>query len=187
MAEQFKSNLRNELRARRATLTRACFAERIAGFATDLPLAPGAVVAGYHPVRDEADPRALMSELAGRGHPLALPVIVTARSALAFRRWRMGDVLAPNAYGIAEPPASAEEVVPDAVLVPLLGFDADGHRLGYGGGYYDRTLDTIRKTRSVLAVGIAYAGQEVPRLPRETHDHALDMIVTEAGIRRFAR
>jgi 5-formyltetrahydrofolate cyclo-ligase len=187
MPEQFKSNLRHELRARRATLTRADFAERIAAVARDIPLDPGAVVAGYHPVRDEADPRGLMSALAALGHPLALPVIVAARAALVFRRWRMGDVLAPNAYGIAEPPASAEEVVPDAVLVPMLGFDADGHRLGYGGGYYDRTLDAVRRGRSVLAIGIAYAGQEFPQLPRETHDHALDMIVTEAGVRYFKR
>src|SRR5262249_22515445 len=174
MSEQFKSNLRNQLRARRATLTRADFSDRIAAFARDVPLAPGAVVAGYHPVRDEADPRGLRSARAAQGHPLALPVIAGVRKALVFRRWRMGDALAPNAYGIAEPPASAEEVVPDAVLVPLLAFDADGHRLGYGGGYYDRTLDAIRTARPVLAVGIAYAGQEVERLPRETHDHAPD-------------
>ncbi|HUO88550.1 MAG TPA: 5-formyltetrahydrofolate cyclo-ligase [Rhizomicrobium sp.] len=182
-----KTSLRNEARARRAVLTRADFAGRIAAVAKDLPLAPGAIVAGYYPVRDEADPRALMSALAALGHPIALPVIVAERAALVFRRWRTGDPLAPNAYGIAEPLAGAQEVEPDAVLVPLLAFDAGGHRLGYGGGYYDRTLDRIRKAKPVLAVGIAYAGQEVALLPREAHDHALDMMLTENGLRRFAR
>jgi 5-formyltetrahydrofolate cyclo-ligase len=187
MTESPKISLRNALRAHRASLTRADFAERIAAFAPDLPLAQGDVVAGYHPVRDEADPRGLMSALAMQGHALALPVIAAARSALIFRRWRTGDVLAPNAYGIAEPLPAAEAVTPDAVLVPLLAFDAGGHRLGYGGGYYDRTLDAIRRSRKVLAVGIAYAGQEVPLLPHETHDHALDLVVTEDGVRSFAR
>jgi 5-formyltetrahydrofolate cyclo-ligase len=185
MSGPSKLSLRNELRARRATLTRADFAGRIAAFAPALPLAKGAIVAGYHPVRDEADPRGLLAVLAAQGHPLALPVIASTRAALIFRRWKTGDALAPNAYGIAEPLAAAEEIVPDAVLVPLLAFDADGHRLGYGGGYYDRTLDAIRKARPVLALGIAYAGQEVARLPRETHDHALDMILTENGVRSF--
>jgi 5-formyltetrahydrofolate cyclo-ligase len=181
-----KSQLRNEARALRTTLTRADFAERIAAFAKDIPRAPAAVVAGYHPVRDEADPRGLMSALAAHGHALALPVIATAHAALIFRSWREGDALAPNAYGIAEPLPSAPEIVPDVVLVPLLAFDADGHRLGYGGGYYDRTLDAIRRSKPVLAIGVAYAGQEVAHLPRETHDHALDGIVTENGLRRFA-
>jgi 5-formyltetrahydrofolate cyclo-ligase len=180
-----KSQLRNEARARRARLTRADFAERIARFAGGLLLAKSAIVAGYHPVRDEADPRGLMSALAAQGHALALPVIVAARAALIFRSWTEGEPLTSNAYGIAEPLPAAPEIVPDAVLVPLLAFDSDGHRLGYGGGYYDRTLDALRKTKRVLAIGVAYAGQEVAHLPRETHDRALNAIVTEDGVRVF--
>ncbi len=180
-----KSSLRNEARARRATLTRADFADAIAQFAGALPIAPAAVIAGYQPIRDEADPRGLMSALGRRGHVLALPVVPAANAALIFRKWNEGEALRPNAYGIAEPLPSAAEIIPDVLLVPLLAFDAVGHRLGYGGGYYDRTLDFIRASRPVLAVGIAYAGQEIAQLPREAHDHRLDWIVTEDGARAF--
>jgi 5-formyltetrahydrofolate cyclo-ligase len=178
-----KKNLRSEARARRATLTRADFAERIARFAADLEIARGAVIAGYDPIRDEADPRALMSALASLGHALALPCVGAAHTALRFRAWKMGDALVPNVYGIAEPLPDAREIVPDVVLVPLLAFDATGHRLGYGGGYYDRSFESMPDARRI---GIAYAGQEYPTVPREAHDHRLDMIVTETGVKRFA-
>ncbi|MGZ5934738.1 MAG: 5-formyltetrahydrofolate cyclo-ligase [Rhizomicrobium sp.] len=177
-----KQKARTEARARRVTLTWTAFADHVAAFAKDLDLPKGAIVAGYHPIRDEADPRALMSALSALGHPLALPCVVAARSALVFRKWKMGDPMAPNTYGIAEPLASAPEVMPGAVLVPLLAFDAEGHRLGYGGGYYDRTFDRLPGMR---LIGVAYAGQEVATVPREEHDHPLDMVVTENGIRRF--
>jgi len=176
-----KQKLRAEARARRATLTDTQFAVRIATFAGELGIASGAVVAGYHPFRDEADPRQLMAALAALGHRLALPCVVAARSALVFREWKSGDRLKPNAYGIAEPLADAAERVPDAVLVPLLAFDASGHRLGYGGGYYDRTFEALPRR---LLIGIAYSGQEINAVPREAHDHRLDMIVTENGVRR---
>ena len=181
--EYSKASRRTEARARRALLTRADFAERIARFAADLALAKNAIVAGYDPIRDEADPRALMSALAALGHPLALPCVGAARTALVFRTWKMGDALAPNAYGIAEPLPDAREVAPNVVLVPLLAFDAQGHRLGYGGGYYDRTFESLPDARRI---GVAYAGQELPNVPREPHDHRLDLIVTENGVRLFA-
>lgn len=177
-----KLRLRTEARARRALLTRADFADTIASFADELHLAAGVVVAGYHPIRDEADPRALMAALAARGHRLALPCVTSTRAALIFRGWKMGDALTPNAWGIAEPLSTAPEVMPGVVLVPLLAFDAAGHRLGYGGGYYDRTIDALA---GIHSIGVAYAGQEVPRLPRELHDHPLDAVITEKGVRRF--
>lgn len=178
-----KKKLRSEARARRAALTDAQFAGRIATFAGELGIASGAVVAGYHPFRDEADPRRLMAALAALGHRLALPCVFAARSALVFREWKSGDSLKPNAYGIAEPLAEAVELVPDAVLVPLLAFDASGHRLGYGGGYYDRTFEALPPRRRLI--GIAYSGQEISAVPREAHDHRLDIIVTENGVRRL--
>ena len=176
-----KAELRAAARRRRETLTRADYAEAIAQFADDLDLKPGAIVAGYFPFRDEADPRALMAALSAKGHPLALPSVEPDRP-LTFRAWAIGDAMHLSAYGIPEPLASAPEAVPNLVLVPLLAFDAAGHRLGYGGGFYDRTLQALK---GVVAIGVAYAGQEVPALPREAHDHPLHAVITENGLRRF--
>jgi len=176
-----KSALRLNARAARTALARACpdIAERIAAFADAIEA--GRIVAGYWPVRDEADPRALMRALAGRGAALALPRIDAKGAALSFRRWQEGDALTDNHHGIAEPRAEAEVLVPDVVLVPLLAFDARGHRLGYGGGYYDRTLASL----SARAIGVAYSGQEIDAIAAEPHDRRLDAVVTELGMRRF--
>src|SRR5262249_7049498 len=176
-------NLRTRARSHRAPLPRADYAAAIARFADALALPPGITVAGYFPMRDEADPRALMTALSERGHPLSLPC-VTAGQPLVFRAWKMGDPMHanPRAFNIAEPLPTAPAVIPGAVLVPMLAFDLDGHRLGYGGGYSARTLAGLAHAPPS---GIAYAGQEVLSLPREPHDHPLDVIVTETGIRRF--
>ena len=178
-----KQSLRRSASAHRAALARACpdFADRIAEL--DLPIGKDALVSFYWPMGDEADPRALAARLAARGHTLALPVVAKKRSPLAFRRWREGDALVVHTYGMHEPAEDAPVVAPDVVLVPLLAFDARGHRLGYGGGFYDRTLASL-KTK--LAIGVAYAGQEVDALPAMPHDHPLDMVVTELGVRKFA-
>ena len=178
-----KAELREQARARRARLARACpdFAVHVARFADALP--PAAVVSFYWPMGDEADPRALALALAGRGARLALPVVAAKRSPLHFREWRQGDPLVVHAFGMHEPAADAARVVPDLLLVPLLAFDARGHRLGYGGGFYDRTLASLETKR---AAGVAYAGQEADLLPAMAHDHPLDMVVTEKGVRRFA-
>ena len=103
-----------------------------------------------------------------------------------FRLWHAGDRLQTGAFGIEEPLPSAPERFPTSVFVPLLAFDASGHRLGYGGGYYDRTVSTLRRRGMVLTIGIAYAGQELDRpIENGAHDEKLDMIVTEKGMRRF--
>ena len=179
-----KHDLRKDMRARRAVLARSVpdYARIVAHYAVALDLPDGAVVAGYWPIRDEADPRALMRALAARGHPLALPRIAAKDAALAFHLWRESDTLYDNHHRIAEPAAAAPAATPQILLVPLLAFDAHGHRLGYGGGFYDRTLDALK---NVFAVGVAYAGQEVPALPREAHDRPLDAVITENGLRRF--
>jgi 5-formyltetrahydrofolate cyclo-ligase len=179
-----KQILREHARARRASLARACpdFAVRIASYTDDLGIAPGAAVSFYWPMGDEADPRLLAAQLAQRGHKLALPVVVKKGAPLVFRLWRDGEALVEHAFGMHEPAASAAAVTPDVLLVPLLAFDARGHRLGYGGGFYDRTLAALE---TKLAVGVAYAGQETGELPIHERDHALDMVVTEKGVRRF--
>jgi 5-formyltetrahydrofolate cyclo-ligase len=182
-----KRTLRQHARPRRAVFARDVpdFAQRIAAFAEQLDITAHAVVAGYSPVRDEADPRALMQTLSARGAKLALPRINAKGAALSFREWHEGDALVDNHHGIAEPRADAETVTPDVVFVPLLAFDARGHRLGYGGGYYDRTLDALRAKGKILAMGVAYAGQEVSEILSEPHDHALDAVITETGLRKF--
>jgi 5-formyltetrahydrofolate cyclo-ligase len=179
-----KPTLRKEAFAKREALARAQpdFASRLAGFAGELPLPSGAIVAGYWPVRSEADPRALMLALSRKGHPLALPCIAAKHAPLTFRSWYEDHCLVANVFGIEEPEPHRAIVVPSVVFVPLLAFDAHGHRLGYGGGYYDRTLAGLP---GVTAIGIAYTGQEVSELPRHAHDHPLDMILTENGPRWF--
>jgi len=182
-----KVSLREDARARRAELSRALpkYADRIAAMADTLALTHGAVVSGYWPMRDEADPRALLAALAAKGHPTALPRIAQRGAALEFRRWKKGDEMLLASFGMAEPLSTAELVTPSVLLVPLLAFDPDGHRLGYGGGYYDRTLALLRAAGKILAIGIAFAGQEVAQLPRQDHDQKLDGIVTEQGLRQF--
>lgn len=179
-----KSDFRETAKALRASLARAGpdFALRIAGFVDDLAIANGAAVSFYWPMGDEADPRMLANALTARGHMLALPVVAAKKSPLHFRQWREGDALAVHPFGMHEPPESAARLTPDVLLVPLLAFDAKGTRLGYGGGFYDRTLHSLAKKR---AIGVAFAGQEMDGLPCHEHDHPLDAVITEKGVRHF--
>lgn len=160
----------------------AAMATAVARETARLALPAGAVVAGYWPLRDELDPRPAMRGLARRGHPLALPVVVAPDRALVFRAWCAGDPLAGDALGLSAPLATASAVRPDVVLVPLLAFDRHGRRLGYGAGYYDRTLAALRAQGQVLAMGLAYAAQEMPEVAGDGDDQPLDGIVTERGI-----
>lgn len=151
----------------------------------DFVFMKGAIIAGYAAVRGEADPFPLMAALANQGHALCLPQ--TRGESLVFRAWKPGDTLVVGRFSIPEPDDKARERRPNLVLVPLLAFDAIGHRLGYGAGYYDRYLREARAKRTIHAIGIAYAGQEVRELPYEDTDEALDAVVTEEGVRRFRR
>lgn len=160
---------------------------RIAAHAGALDLAGGGPVAGYWPMRHEADPRPLMEALAARGVALALPVVVREREPLAFRAYAPGDALESGPFGTRAPAPGMPDVVPAHILVPLLAFDATGARLGYGAGYYDRTLRALRRAGGVFAVGVAFSGQEVAALPCGPHDERLDAVITELGLRRFAR
>jgi 5-formyltetrahydrofolate cyclo-ligase len=151
-----------------------------------LTFAPTDIVAGYRAMREELDPMPLMAALHARGIALALPVVITKGAPLSFRRYRPGDALEAGVFGTRHPLPACESVRPTIVLVPLLAFDAEGYRLGYGGGFYDRTLNALRAEGAVLAVGLAYAFQEMPALPRTARDARLDCAVTELGVRRFA-
>ncbi len=140
---------------------------------------PGVPVSAYWPLEDEFDPRPLFVELHRRGHPVGLPVIVGKGRPLMFRRWEPGAELVRGEFRVMTPPASAPEVVPRVLLVPLLAFDRDGYRLGYGGGFYDCTIAKLRAAGGAVAVGVAVAAQEVPSVPRDDTDQPLDWIVTE--------
>ncbi len=157
-------------------------AEQLAGLADGLGIAAGAVVAGYWPLGDEIDPRPLMAALAASGRGLALPVVIGRGLPLEFRLWYPGDPLEKGGHGTRHPFATAHTVWPDVVLVPLLAFDAKGFRLGYGGGYYDRTLAQLRHDGTVLAIGLAYSVQQVDAVPAEAWDQKLDKIATETGV-----
>lgn len=140
-------------------------------------------VSAYLSVRSEIDTMPLMLALAGLGFEVAVPVIVGPARPLVFRAWTPDAVLVPGTFGVPVP-ADGAEVEPDVLFVPMLAFDAQCHRLGYGGGYYDRTIGGLRSRRPVLAFGFAYAAQAMPVLPVEPTDMRLDAVVTEAGVIR---
>ncbi len=144
-----------------------------------VPPAPGCVVSGYWPMGDELDIRPLLTRLHRMGHPIGLPVVTGRGQTLRFRRWEPGTPMVEASFGIRIPEAGAPEVVPEFVLVPMLAFDRAGYRLGYGGGFYDRTLAALRRAGPVAAVGVAFAAQEVATVPRDPLDQPLDWIVTE--------
>ena len=134
----------------------------------------------YLPLGSEIDTGPLAAELARRGLALALPRVDAIDSPMSFRAWSPGDPVVPDMQGCAAPLASAPQIEPDLIFVPLVAFDAGGGRLGQGGGYYDRTLAALAGKRPVV-IGLAFAGQEVERIPRDPHDQKLDGILTERG------
>jgi len=140
------------------------------------------VLSGYLPIHSEIDPRPAMAAHPG---PVCVPVVQGAGHALQFHRWTPDTELVEGPFG-AMVPAQAALLVPQILLVPLLAFDERGYRLGYGGGFYDRTLAGLRAAGPVLAIGLAYGAQEQPRVPTEPTDQPLDLIVTESGVRRPA-
>lgn len=143
----------------------------------------GEVVAGYLPIGSELDVTGAMETLSGWG-PVAVPVVEAKASPLRFREWRPGVATRPGAFGVPVPEVGAW-LEPRVVIVPLLAFDPRGFRLGYGGGFYDRTLEALRRRGEVLAIGAAYEAQCLPEIPLEPTDQPLDAIVTERGPRRF--
>lgn len=185
LAEEKKALRAASLARRSAAHSLAAGEAAAAHFLAAVPLPPNAVVSAYWPMGEELDPRPLMEALHAAGHGICLPVVVRRAAPLVFRAWTPETVLSPNVFGVSAPPPEAPVVRPDALLVPLLAFDADGWRLGYGGGYYDRTLRELRAGGGALAVGFGYAAQEVEALPREPFDEPLDWIVTECEARAF--
>ncbi len=174
-----KRALRREAQARRAEAHDPTGAAAQAAAALLAEVAPAAAVAsGYLPIRAEIDPLPALHALADRGAALCLPVVVARGAPLIFRRWTPGAPTATDAFGV-EIPLDDLPATPDLVIAPLLAFDRRGVRLGYGGGYYDRTLAALRAAGPVTAIGLAYAAQEAPTVPAGEDDQRLDWVVTE--------
>lgn len=140
----------------------------------------GVPLAGYAQMRTEIDPTAAMEEASAHG-PVALPVIIAEAQPLKFRAWTPGCTMIAGTFG-ARIPERGDWIIPEILIVPLLAFSRRGGRLGYGGGFYDRTLEQLRAVKPTLAIGFAYAAQEMDDLPLEPTDQPLDLIVTERGI-----
>jgi 5-formyltetrahydrofolate cyclo-ligase len=142
---------------------------------------PGTVVSGFSPLKSEVSPLPLLRRLADAGAGLALPVVTRRGQPLVMRAWSFGAPLVSGVWDIREPPADAPEVFPDILIVPLLAFDRRGHRIGYGAGYYDMTIARLRAMKPVIAIGIAFAAQEIAAIPATPRDARLDLVLTEHG------
>lgn len=137
------------------------------------------IISAFYPYQSEIDTRPLLGKLAGEGWTTALPVVTKIGQPLFFRRWFPGEPTVPGKWDIPRPPDDAPVVEPNVLLVPLLAFDRKGYRLGYGGGFYDRTLEGLRAKKRVIAIGVAYAAQEVAAVPVDEHDQLLNFVMTE--------
>jgi 5-formyltetrahydrofolate cyclo-ligase len=184
-AEDAKAAIRRDALARRSAIpaqARMNAAQTIAArpFPFDFPV--GTRVSGFMPLKREINPVPLMQALANAGACLALPVVIERGKPLMMRAFAFGDPLLSGVWGIREPGPQALEVFPDIMIVPLLAFDRSGHRVGYGAGYFDLTINALRAHKTVLAVGIAFAVQEIPQVPATPRDARLDLVLTEQEV-----
>jgi 5-formyltetrahydrofolate cyclo-ligase len=151
-------------------------------FQAHVKLERNLTIGGYIAFNGEADPSLLIEALRGAGHQISLPRVTGKDLPLSFHIHKTGDMLVPHEFGVMEPPADAPPAAPDVLLVPLLAFDSQRNRLGYGGGYYDRTIAALRLRKAVIAIGIGYDFQCVKSIPTDAHDIKMDKIVTEVSI-----
>jgi 5-formyltetrahydrofolate cyclo-ligase len=143
------------------------------------PVQTPTVVSGFWPMAEELDIRPLMIELHNQGCQLALPVVVAKKQPLVFRAWRPGDPLEAGVFGTLHPHPTRQAIEPDALIVPLLAVDEEGWRLGYGGGFYDRTLEALRAKKGITAVGVGFNAQLIPEVPHGPSDQRLDWLLTD--------
>jgi 5-formyltetrahydrofolate cyclo-ligase len=180
---QDKRTLRSAMLAWRSSLEeaerRAAADRLLTMLRRERPFETPAVVSGFWPINEEIDIRPLMIELHNQGCQLALPVVQGKGQRLLFRAWRPGDPLEAGVFGTLQPSTRREALEPEALLVPLLACDEDGWRLGYGGGFYDRTLAALRAKRKVTAVGVAFNAQLIPDVPHGPDDQRLDWLLTD--------
>lgn len=179
-----KSTLRRAMLERRRAAHRAesrGAADAVSRRITDDIEFRGKIIAGYWPLGDELDCRPALEALASAGAQVALPVVAGQGQVLLFRSWRPGDILDEGPFGTMHPGTRAGVVCPQVLLVPLIAFDLQGNRLGYGAGYYDRTISSLRANGGVSAIGLAYDCQRVDTVPADTHDQPLDAVLTPAN------
>ena len=182
-----KAELRAAVLAKRDALpadTRVAAAETIATRAFPIDVA-GKIVSGFMPMKSEINPLPLLRKLAGEGASLALPAIAGRGKPLIMRAYAFGDEFARGQWGIREPKSEAPEVAPDILIVPLACFDRVGHRIGFGAGYYDMTINALRAKKKVTAIGLAFAVQEIPQVPATPRDARLDLVLTEREVIDF--
>jgi|SRR5579864_3972345 len=187
-AAHSKAELRAATLAKRDALSaeeRDAAARAIAARGLPFDIAPGTVISGYSPIRNEIDPAPLMQKLAAAGARLALPTVTARGQSLIFRAWSPRDRLMLGPLGILEPSPGAAEIVPDVMLVPLAAFDRTGHRIGYGAGHYDHTFAHLHRIKAVIGAGLAFAIQEIRSVPALPHDVALDYVLTEKKVFDF--
>jgi 5-formyltetrahydrofolate cyclo-ligase len=166
---------------------RQAAAETIAARPFPLAIKPGLIVSGFMPLKSEINPLPLMRKLAEQGAQLALPAIAGRGLPLLMRAWKFGDPFKAGQWGIREPLPEAPEVQPDILIVPLACFDRAGHRIGYGAGYYDMTIRGLRAKKQAVAVGVAFAAQEIPSVPATERDARLDLVLTEREVIDFRK
>jgi len=179
-----KAELRTATLTKRDALPaaeRQAAAETIAARAFPVNVAPGTIVSAFMPMKSEINPLPLLRKLADQGAQLALPAIDKRGRPLIMRAWKFGDPFKAGQWGIREPVPEARQVDPDILIVPLACFDRAGHRIGYGAGYYDMTIHALRAKKKIIAIGIAFAAQEIPRVPATERDERLDLVLTERG------
>lgn len=186
-APDSKAALRTRLRAARrgAAVALSDAAEAAANHAPVDRLAAFGCVGAYRAMGSEMNPSPLVRRLSAAGAQVALPVAHDRHAPLEYRIWDEAAALEPDAFGVPSPLLSAPRARPDLVIVPLLGFDRQGRRLGQGGGTYDRTLANLRASGRVFVLGLAYAVQETDEIPWESHDERLDAVLTEAAYLEF--
>ena len=181
-AASSKETLRNATLAIRDAMpadVRQRGADAVAARAFPVAIAPGMIVSGFMPLKSEINPLPLMRTLAAAGAKLALPAIAGRGMPLTMRAYAFGDEFARGQWGIREPKPEQPEVFPDVLIVPLACFDRTGHRIGYGAGYYDMTIHRLRVMKTVTAIGIAFAAQEIAKVPATDRDERLDLVLTE--------
>lgn len=162
-------------------------AETIAARGLPVEVKPGMIVGGFMPMKSEINPLPLLRKCAQAGAQLALPCIAGRGKPLIMRAWNFGDEFKAGQWGIREPLPAARQVQPDILIVPLACFDRAGHRVGYGAGYYDMTIAALRAAKPIMAIGIAFAVQEIPAVPAMAHDERLDFVLTERDVLNFSR